>query len=136
MRMKKRQKNWSIMVLYIAVIIMSIYLNKDVEVMGTRSLIVNGSYIKDIDIISNRKIQNKEQFAEEIYQRCINNKFDEIIFRYDEIGYPTEWDITVYLNKSLFEKKIKYFSFRIKDNRDLCAWEKFSGYKIFVEKIE
>lgn len=115
---------------------MSIYLNKDVEVMGTRSLIVNGSYIKDIDIISNRKIQNKEQFAEEIYQRCINNKFDEIIFRYDEIGYPAEWDVTVYLNKSLFERKVEYFTFCVKNSRNQWSGQKYSGYEISVKKTD
>lgn len=44
-------------------------------------------------------ILDKEEFAEQMIERCIDNDFREIKFSYDLTGYPDRIEITVYLNE-------------------------------------
>lgn len=53
-----------------------------------------------LTIIANReKIEDKELFAKELVEMARNNDFKTILFSYDEVGYPTRLEMTVYLNE-------------------------------------
>lgn len=51
-------------------------------------------------IIANQdKIEDKETFAKQLIEQVRNNDFKTILFSYDEVGYPTKLEMTVYLNE-------------------------------------
>lgn len=53
-----------------------------------------------LTIIANReKIEDKELLAKELVEMVRNNDFKTILFSYDEVGYPTRLEMTVYLNE-------------------------------------
>lgn len=71
-------------------------------------------------------VTGKEQFAEEIIERTIDNSFPDMMFSYDITGYPNRIEISVYTNelsRKLFEKNFLIFfesdvdyDYNIKDN--------------------
>lgn len=75
------------------------------------------------------RIEDKEEFAREIIHMCIDNSFKSVKFSTD-YGYPSELDITVYLNrkdiearkepvcKILFKTEDFNKDYNIKDNPD------------------
>lgn len=53
-----------------------------------------------LSIIANQdKIEDKETFAKQLIEQVRNNDFKTILFSYDEVGYPTRLEMTVYLNE-------------------------------------
>ncbi len=50
------------------------------------------------------RIEDKEEFAREIIHMCQDNSFHSIRFSTDVNGYPSELDITVYLNRKDVKK--------------------------------
>lgn len=53
-----------------------------------------------LTIIANQdKIEDKETFAKQLIKQVRNNDFKTILFSYDEVGYPTRLEMTVYLNE-------------------------------------
>lgn len=60
-----------------------------------------------LTIIANQeKIQDKEAFAKQLIEQVRNNDFKTILFSYDEVGYPTRLDMTVYLNEDDWQNHI------------------------------
>lgn len=53
---------------------------------------------KLIVVANQKEIVDKELFAKDLIQKCLDNDFHKIRFSYDE-GYPTSLDIDVYLWK-------------------------------------
>ena len=54
-----------------------------------------------LTIIANREeIEDKEAFAKELIEQVRNNGFKTIMFSFEETGYPTSLDMTVYLNEN------------------------------------
>lgn len=54
-----------------------------------------------LTIIANQdNIEDKEAFAKELIEQVRNNGFKTIMFSFEETGYPTSLDMTVYLNES------------------------------------
>lgn len=51
------------------------------------------------------KIEDKEEFARRVICMCQKNSFRSIRFSTDINGYPSELNITVYLNRKDIEKK-------------------------------
>lgn len=72
----------------------------------------------DITIIANRLyIRDKEKFAEQMLQRCVDNSFHGVRFSYDMNGYPNELSISVYMNHTMW--KLKKRAFQIWYEQDL-----------------
>jgi len=58
-----------------------------------------------LTIVANQnKIMDKEAFAKELIQRCLDNDFHTIKFCFEE-GYPTSLDMNVYLWKEDIHEK-------------------------------
>ena len=55
-------------------------------------------------VANSSRIEDKEAFAREVIHMCQDNSFHSIRFSTDINGYPTELDITVYLNRKDVEK--------------------------------
>lgn len=73
---------------------------RDVEVTSTMNTASGNFYELDLTVVANRiMILDRERYAKELIQRCINNDFHEIRFSYDVMGYPNRLQIRVYLNE-------------------------------------
>ncbi len=90
----------------------------DVSVYSSRRHTFGNGSTLDLTIIANRLyIRDKEEFAEQMLQRCVDNSFHEIRLSYDMNGYPNELSISVYMNPVMW--KLKKRVFRIKYMQDL-----------------
>lgn len=53
-----------------------------------------------LTIIANQKeIEDKEAFAKKLIEQVCSNSFKTIMFSFEETGYPTNLDMTVYLSE-------------------------------------
>lgn len=97
--MKKRNGKW-IILFGIVLILAYLQFGRDVRIVSS---IINSSddyYEQKLTIVANKLfILDKDKFAEEMIERCIDNDFHEIMFSYDLNGYPDRIEITVYLNE-------------------------------------
>lgn len=100
---------------------------RDVEVTSTMNTASGNCYELGLTVVANRIIiTNREQYAKELIQRCIDNNFHEVRFSYDVMGYPNRLRIRVYMNKLckqsfLISYRVKTESsldYNIKDNPD------------------
>ena len=100
---------------------------RDVNVTSSMSLSSDNYYEMELTVVANKLfIIDKQRFAEEMIERCIDNDFHDIKFSYDMMGYPNRLQINVYLNE--FSKShftILYMmesengmDYNIKDNPD------------------
>lgn len=100
---------------------------RNVSVVNSNLSLSGGFYEQRLTIVANKIfITDKEQFAEEIIERTIDNSFPDMMFSYDITGYPNRIEISVYTNelsRKLFEKNFMVFfesdvdyDYNIKDN--------------------
>lgn len=100
---------------------------RDVNVTSSMNLSSDNYYEMELTVVANKLfIIDKQRFAEEMIERCIDNNFHDIKFSYDMMGYPNRLQINVYLNE--FSKShftILYMTesengmdYNIKDNPD------------------
>jgi len=97
--LKKRNGIW---VLLICIILSLAYLQfgRDVRVVSSMINSSDHYYEQKLTIVANKLfILDKDKFAEEMIERCIDNDFHEMKFSYDLNGYPDRIEITVYLNE-------------------------------------
>ncbi|GAA6493686.1 hypothetical protein K280104A7_32500 [Candidatus Bariatricus faecipullorum] len=97
--MKKRNGIW---VLLIGIILSLAYLQfgRDVRVVSSMINSSDHYYEQKLTIVANKLfILDKDKFAEEMIERCIDNDFHEMKFSYDLLGSPDKIEITVYLNE-------------------------------------
>ena len=117
------------MAVIICIIIGFLYLQygRDVTVTSSMNFSSGNYYEMDFTVVANKLfIIDKQRFAEEMIERCIDNDFHDIKFSYDMMGYPNRLQINVYLN--VFSKShftILYITelengmdYNIKDNPD------------------
>lgn len=88
----------------------------------------SNGYSENVVIIANKLWINKQKFAEEMIQRCIDNDFHEVLFSYDVRGYPNELHLTIYndnfkYRRNKIEFQVNYeqiegdiYEYNIKDN--------------------
>lgn len=100
---------------------------RDVNVTSSMNLSSDNYYEMELTVVANKLfIIDKQRFAEEMIERCIDNNFHDIKFSYDMMGYPNRLQFNVYLNE--FSKShftILYMTesengmdYNIKDNPD------------------
>ena len=97
--LKKRNGIW---VLLIGIILSLAYLQfgRDVRVVSSMINSSDHYYEQKLTIVANKLfILDKDKFAEEMIERCIDNDFHEMKFSYDLLGSPDKIEITVYLNE-------------------------------------
>lgn len=88
--------------LLICIILSLAYLQfgRDVRVVSSMINSSDHYYEQKLTIVANKLfILDKDKFAEEMIERCIDNDFHEMKFSYDLNGYPDRIEITVYLNE-------------------------------------
>lgn len=72
----------------------------DVKVTSSMNFSSDNYYEMDFTVVANKLfIIDKQRFAEEMIERCIDNNFHDIKFSYDMMGYPNRLQINVYLNE-------------------------------------
>lgn len=67
------------------------------------SMSMNNDYYLRI-VANSSRIDDKEEFARKIIHMCQDNSFHSIRFSTDINGYPSELNMTVYLNRKKLEK--------------------------------
>lgn len=73
---------------------------REMEICSSRSETSGDLQLKSISVVANTLfISDKEEFAKQIVQKCIENSFKEIKFSYD-VGYPNQLIIMVYLSET------------------------------------
>ena len=109
--MKKRNGIW---VILIGIILSLAYLQfgRDVRVVSSMINSSDHYYEQKLTIVANKLfILDRDKFAEEMIECCIDNDFHEMKFSYDLLGSPDKIEITVYLNER--ERKCAHQSFVI-----------------------
>ena len=77
--------------------------NKDSSPDCVSSVSANDDYYLTI-IANQRKFEDKEAFANQLIELVKNNGFATIMFSFEETGYPTSLNMTVYLTEKDREK--------------------------------
>ena len=73
---------------------------RDVKVTSSMNFSSGNYYEMELTLVANKLfIIDKQRFAEEMIERCIDNNFHDIKFSYDMMGYPNRLQINVYLNE-------------------------------------
>lgn len=94
------------------------------DIYNTHSITFGDYHEENITIIVNKLyVKDFQSCAEEIVEKCRNNAFKSIIFRYDT-SIPNELHVTVYRTKQDIKKHKILFSFSYKQD------EKNSEYNI------
>lgn len=141
MRGDQMKRRWIIVfVLISSIVTLFLYLQfgRDVKVSSSRSQMADNYYEENLTVVANTIIiADKQAFAEELIQRCIDNNFHEILFSYDIAGYPNRLQISVYPNEWSRKFSLDHFTilyqtdagcsslYNIKDNPDM--------YEIIIE---
>lgn len=96
------KRRWIIVFISGSIISLFLFLQfgRDIKAVSSRSHMADNFYEQEFTVIANTVIiPDKEKFAEDLIQRCIDNNFHEIRFSYDMTGYPNRLRITVYPNE-------------------------------------
>ena len=100
-------------VICISVVMMVIYLQfgRNLDVCSSYGMRGSNYYEKNITILANKLfILNEKNCKKEIIQRCKDNNFNSIRFRFDG-GMPDKWRVTVYANCIALKLRDESFSF-------------------------
>lgn len=91
-----------------------------------------------LTIIANREeIEDKEAFAKELIEQVRNNGFKTIMFSFEETGYPTSLDMTVYLNKKDWEsRKEPYMKVTFRQENAVDGYNIVEDYDKFQLEIK
>ena len=104
--MRKRRMHASLILMALC-----IYLQwgRGVSVRNTISSSRDGKRTEHITIVANKLyIGDKEAFAGDMIETCINNEFRDVRFSYD-MGYPVEIRMDVYINEASWKRGIRCF---------------------------
>ena len=91
-----------------------------------------------LTIIANREeIEDKEAFAKELIEQVRNNGFKTIMFSFEETGYPTSLDMTVYLNTKDWEsRKEPYMKVTFRQENAVDGYNIVEDYDKFQLEIK
>ena len=80
--------------------------NSDVEVENSQVFsTVNGCDYYVTAVANRLYIGDRELFAKELIQKCLNNSFEDVKFSYDINEYPASLQITVFANRLFYNCK-------------------------------
>lgn len=131
--MKKRLLIISISIMALSILFYLQWGNKDTIISGSMTETSGDTKTENITVISNKLfIKDKEKFALDIIQTCINNTCPEGITSNiklsNDMGYPNKITLTVYMNdffmeqgkesfKIIYAQDEKYnYQYNVKDN--------------------
>lgn len=90
-----------------------------------------------LTIIANREgIEDKEAFAKELIEQVRNNGFRTIMFSFEETGYPTSLDMTVYLSEKDWKKHTSAMSVSLRQQNILDGFNIVEHYDKFQMTIQ
>ena len=111
------KKRFIIVFVSVSIITILAYLQfgRDVTAKNSISNVSKNHYEQHLTIIANRLlIYDKEKFAEQLLERCLDNSFHDILFSYDITGYPDKIYISVYTNSLAYNLGIETFKIQYK----------------------
>lgn len=87
----------------------------------------NDGYIQDLDILyPYAYTKDSQTIAYDIIEHCQNNSFPNLQFSYDQLGFPSQFHISVYLNQKAFHNNIPYLDFTYNSHKKSNDTEPFS----------
>ena len=95
------KKRFIIVFVSVSIITILAYLQfgRDGTAKNSISNVSGNYYEQNLTVIANKLfIYDKENFSEQILERCLDNSFHDILFSYDITGYPDRICISVYTN--------------------------------------
>lgn len=103
-------------ILIIVISLIVIFYDRESEgemVIYSSSSIMMGEYYNEriVVIVNQRKISDKQDYAERIVKQCRENSFKNVRFSYD-LSKPNELDVTVCRNKKEADEGKRNFRFR------------------------
>lgn len=106
------KKRFIIVFVSVSIITILAYLQfgRDVTAKNSISNVSANYYEQNLTVIANRLfIYDKEKFAKQILERCLDNSFHNIMFSYDITGYPDRIYVSVYTNSLTYNLGIETF---------------------------
>lgn len=89
-----------------------------------------------MSVVSNSKtIENREEFAKQIIQMCIDNSFKSVILTNDENGYPRKLKVSVYHTAEEIGKDDAVFQFSYEPKELNAEYDIRSNPEKYVLKI-
>lgn len=90
-----------------------------------------------LTIIANREeIEDKEAYAKELIEQVRNNGFKTIMFSFEETGYPTSLDMTVYLNEKDWKNHTSVMSVSLRQQNILDGFNIVDNLDKFQMEIQ
>lgn len=138
---KKATQSWSIMLLTMLLMVIMVLVGcaKSETQSAIPDCVVSNSSNDEYSLIiiaNQEKIENKEEFARQLIEQVRNNEFKTIMFSFDETGYPTRLEITVYLNEKDWKSHNEpYMNVSFKQNSILDGYNIVEHYDRFHLEI-
>lgn len=90
----------------------------------------------NLTIIANQdEIEDKEEFAKQLIEQVYHNDFKTIMFSFDETGYPTRLQMTVYLDEKDWKKHDAFMNVSLEQKDLLAGYNIVEHYEKFHLKI-
>lgn len=106
---------------------------RDVKVTSSMNFSSGNYYEMELTLVANKLfIIDKQRFAEEMIERCIDNNFYDIKFSYDMMGYPNRLQIKVYLNEVSKRYFTIYCKAKARDDSDYNIKDNAAMFKIDI----
>lgn len=91
---------------------------RKMQIRNTRITSYQNEYSEDVSVIANKLyIINRNKFAEEVIETFLDNSFDNVKFSFD-LGYPSNLNISVYMNEWNDNKAFEIYCVLDSDNGD------------------
>lgn len=91
---------------------------RKMQIRNTRITSYQNEYSEDVSVIANKfYIINRNKFAEEVIDTFLDNSFDNVKFSFD-LGYPSDLNISVYMNEWNDNKAFEIYCVFDLDNGD------------------
>lgn len=106
----------------------------DVKVTSSMNFSSGNYYEMELTVVANKLfIIDKQRFAKDMIERCIDNDFHDIKFSYDMMGYPNRLQIKVYLNE--LSKRHFTICYRVKtgDSADYNVKKEPRMFDIYID---
>lgn len=125
----------TIVVILIVLMATGFYMvNRESDPNCVSSVSSNDDYYLTI-IANQRKIEDKEAFANQLVDLVKNNGFETIMFSYDETGYPTSLSMTVYLTERDWKNSNVYMTVSLRQENWEAGNNIVENYDKFQMKI-
>lgn len=90
---------------------------RDMEVQNVQTSLYEDRYTQNLTVVLNTSgSSDYEACAREIIARCKDNRFPNVLFSYDQLGYPSSVNVSVYAKEAHIKNGALLFFFHYERN--------------------